>query len=141
MRENTALERGLPLENCSWTEVQTPRSVESGLHDIFSDPAALGDGPRDIVSVIPCHDVHLLPRIHTALDVFSLPVPSFDEIEVASSSRSKKVSHFLSKQWTQRRKTYTIRTQSNAAKELSDNMPVIDVKFDRRLVSVVLRKC
>lgn len=116
------------VNEISQTVVEILRSVEDERHEmVFSQPV-LGHASLGVGRVSPSRDVRMLPWIDAATNGSSPAARASDDIQSASSSRSKKYYRIRAKRSTQRRETLTMQTQSYAAKATSGSMPFIDLE-------------
>lgn len=104
--------------------------VGNELQDTGCGQSVRDDSPLDVGVVIPSGDLLFLPWIDAAPNGGSTAVLTCDEIQPASSSRSKKDSMTSPKSSTKRRRTSTMQSRLDAAKEFSEDMPVIDLESE-----------
>lgn len=111
----------------SYIVVEILRNEEDELHDNLCGQTVLADRLLDIGRATPSREVLMVPWVDAAPSGDSSDVAASDEVQAAWSSRVKKISTPL-KRSTNRRKTFTMWTLSDAAKGFSDDMPVIDLE-------------
>lgn len=101
------------------------------LKDIASGQSVLDDSPFYISRVSPSSHVLSLPWIDAGPNGEASAMPSSNEIQTASLSRSIKNCKILPKCSPHRGETSTVRTRCDDAKAPSDEMPVIDFESVR----------
>lgn len=114
-------------------------SVENKLHDIISGHSVLSDHPFDVCLAFSCRDVHPPPCVSTAPAPDSSPQPRTDKIQLACILCSMKNRETPPKHLSYRREKLIMRSSSSAAKEISNNVPAINM--DSNCESLKLKLC
>lgn len=106
--------------------------VEGELQNLLSRKSVLVDGSLDFNCIPPSRNVFFLAWIDAALDEDFSVLPASDKVQASNSSTSKIDSKTPPKRSSERRKTTTMRTRSDAAKASSEGMNVINSKLGCR---------